>query len=65
VFELSVERSMDFIRLGSLVNDHAGSRNDPVYVGVLISLRLFLFPIFGTTKRIVFRRVKEIRTTKS
>jgi hypothetical protein len=38
------------------------------YVGVLISLCLFLFPIFpicSTTKRIFLGWVKEVRTRKS
>jgi hypothetical protein len=31
-----------------------------IYVGVLISLWLFLFPIFSTIKRIVLGWVKEV-----
>jgi hypothetical protein len=36
-----------------------------VYVGVLISLWFFLFPVCITTKRIFLGWVKEVRTTKS
>jgi hypothetical protein len=44
---------------------HSSMLGRITYVGVLISLWLFLFPICSITKIIFLRWIKEVRTTKS
>jgi hypothetical protein len=52
-------------RVGQILPNHNSSYPSSLYVGVLISLWLFLFPICSTTKRIFLGWVKQGRTTKS
>jgi hypothetical protein len=49
----------------SKVAEHFKEQNIKSYVGVLINLWLFLFPICSTSKIIFLGWDKEVRTTKS